>query len=321
VVELDEYWEPPEIDYPDAFLLSKTADPHGFLKEDVKEQIKARRHTIEKMKSNRAQLFATIWGQLSAESEEKVRQVNNWDEIDQQKDPLLLLKAIKDIHLAAESGFNTKDRQKTRLLYSNLQQNNQETLLSFKEQFDHAIDAMEAVGQNVPSNEDQAIDFLTKLDNSRYAALKVQLENNQIMGLGKYPATLADAYKLASTYKFVVARDNPALPANQTVFIVSEESGAAQNPPTDVELKNKKKKSAKYSKMPEEATDETDTDGGRKKKYYPCDLCSKMGHPLFRCPLLQEAKEYMQQKQDEKENLVAMTYFGARGLDPDSVVL
>ena len=239
---------------------------------------------------------------MSAESEEKVRQVDNWEKKDQQKDPLLLLKAIKDIHLAAESGFNTKDRQKTRLLYSNLQQSNQETLLSFKEQFDHAIDAIETVGQNFPSSEDQVIDFLTKLDNSRYAALKVQLEKNQIMGLGKYPATLADAYKLASTYKFVVARDNPALPANQTVFILSEESGAAQNPPTDVELTNKKKKSAKYSKMPEEATDDTDTDGGRKKKYYPCDLCSKMGHPLFRCPLLQEVKEYTQQKQEGKSS-------------------
>ena len=261
---------------------------------------------------------------MSAESEEKVRQVSNWEEIDQLKDPLLLLKAIKDIHLAAESGFNTKDRQKTRLLYSNLQQGDEETLLSFKEKFDHAIDAMEAVGQNIPSSEDQAIDFLTKLNNSRYAPLKVQLENNQIMGLGKYPATLADAYKLASTFKFVVARDNSTTPLSQTVFITSAESAAAQISSSVVELKKKKnKKTAKHSKQPEDVDkNETETDGELKKKYYPCDLCSKMGHPMFRCPMLEEAKECLQEKHNEKDQQVAaISYFGSRFYEPDDVVL
>jgi len=72
--------------------------------------------------------------------------------------------------------------------------NEEETLLSFKEQFDHAI----SMSQTIPSSEDQAIDFLAKLNNTRYAALKVQQENNQLMGLGKYPSTLSDAYKFAS---------------------------------------------------------------------------------------------------------------------------
>jgi len=84
VVELDEYWEPPEIEFPDAFLLSKAADPHGFLKEDVKEQIKARRHFIERMKSSRVQLFATIWSQLSVESEKKIKQYSTWEDVDEQ---------------------------------------------------------------------------------------------------------------------------------------------------------------------------------------------------------------------------------------------
>jgi len=88
------------------------------------------------------------------------------------------------------------------------------------------------------------------------------------------------------------------------VFIASAESGAALNSPST------KKKTVKYSKQQEEEMDSAEytDESGRKKMFYPCDLCSKMGHPMYRCPLLEEAKEYMQLKQDDKEHIVAMTY-------------
>jgi len=80
--------------------------------------------------------------QLLPESEEKLRQVENWEDIDSTKDPLLLLKAIKATHLSTDTVFNQKDRQKAREYYNLLQQSESESLLNFKEKFNNAIESM-----------------------------------------------------------------------------------------------------------------------------------------------------------------------------------
>jgi len=86
LVESGEYWEPPKLSFDDTGFSTEN-DPFGFILEDFKEQIKLRRRLIEEMKSNRVQMYATIWGQLSPESEDKIKQSISWVEAEVSKDP------------------------------------------------------------------------------------------------------------------------------------------------------------------------------------------------------------------------------------------
>jgi len=196
------------------------------------------------MKSDKGPLYATIRNQLSSESEEKLRQTENWEDVDSMKDPLLLLRAIKATHLSTDTGFNQKDRQNARGYYNSLQQSETESLLEFKVKFDNAIESMEAVGQTLPDPVDQSIDFINRLTGSRYDALKVQLENNQAMGLGAYPKTLADAYNLASKFKLNgnPSPRAPAASATQSVFLTTVKKEEDSSPVSERSRRRRSKK-------------------------------------------------------------------------------
>jgi len=67
---LEEY-EPPMVTIPDD--LDDETDPGGFIRQDITEQIKNRRRMLWKMQENKASLYATIWMQLSIDSEQAVK--------------------------------------------------------------------------------------------------------------------------------------------------------------------------------------------------------------------------------------------------------
>jgi len=74
LIELDKYWEPDPISPPSVEEYSDRNDPLGLKKADLMETVKARRRHIEEMKSKHSSFFAVLYGQLSSESEEKVKQ-------------------------------------------------------------------------------------------------------------------------------------------------------------------------------------------------------------------------------------------------------
>lgn len=84
-----------------------------------------------------------------------------------------------------------------------LSQQSYETLTRFKERFDAAILALQAVGADVPTAEDQAIEFINRLDKSRFAEFQVELANNVYLQVGVYPQSLTDAYNAASRFQVV----------------------------------------------------------------------------------------------------------------------
>jgi hypothetical protein len=103
MIELEKYYEPPEIPDPDDDAFDQVNDPHGAYKAIYVEKLKMREKKIEEMAGNRTALYAVIWGQLSSESEEAVKQANNWDVIEATKDPLLLYKRILETHRTANT--------------------------------------------------------------------------------------------------------------------------------------------------------------------------------------------------------------------------
>ena len=175
------YYEPkfPEID-------DVRYDNDRVYKTRIDQEIKNATNLLAKIQADKPAIFAVIWGQLSIESRDKIRAHANWPLIELEDNPLELWLAIIATHIVAAVGDATVDRARARDDYARLRQGQTEYLSRFKERFDNALLALDAVEESVPENEVQAFDFINRLDDSRYAQLKAKLQNNVQMGIGVY---------------------------------------------------------------------------------------------------------------------------------------
>ena len=108
-------------------------------------------------------------------------------------------------HMAAVTGATACDKLKARSAYSNINQDSTKSVASLKKRIDNALKVYDAVGQSRPADEELAADFIRKLDANRFAGLRADLENKQLVsGQDLYPKTLVDAYSMAVNYKVIV---------------------------------------------------------------------------------------------------------------------
>jgi hypothetical protein len=205
-IQTGEEHEYPAIEVPADETLGAEADPHGFTKAMYLEEVKSRKKKVEAFEKNKLPMYATIYGQLSKESKEKIKEDDAWDEIDTLKDPVRLWVLIGATHQSGGSGTERLDKLQARNFYNSLVQGKHETCLEFKERTTSALEMMLAAGEAEKSEEDQASDYIHRLDNDRYAQLKTDLANDLRKGLTTYPATLLEAYRLAAEYKIVVTQ-------------------------------------------------------------------------------------------------------------------
>jgi len=198
---------------------------------------------------------------MSEESTDKVKEhlAEEWETSEAQQDPVELWKAIKLTHTAYSTGNPFTDKQQLRQAYSDMKMHAGETLLNLKLRFTTALRAMEAVGINIPSDEDQASDYIAKLD-SRWASLKTQLANDFLRGVSSQPKTLMDAYLLAASWKVVLTT-----PSGQTSTVF------ATTLKTHVDTKGKNNKT-------QDQGGKKNTDQEKKAPKGGCHLC---GGPHF----------------------------------------
>jgi len=73
MIELEEYFVPPDISDPNPNAFDQYNDPLGGLRVIYIERLmRGGEKVIYEMQSNRTALYSVIWGQLSSESDEKV---------------------------------------------------------------------------------------------------------------------------------------------------------------------------------------------------------------------------------------------------------
>jgi hypothetical protein len=209
IFTVGEYVEPPPIIVSDAEdaayrpeQLSQKNDPYGILKAQVQEEVRERVKKINIMQDKKKSLFAVIWGQLSPESEQIVMQHEYWAEfIADHSDPLKLWQAVEDTHVIAATGIALLDKRKARRNYDSLRQDPDETLVRFKERTDAAVHAMMAYGADSPPDQDQAMDFVERLDKSRYERFQLKMKDLLLFHNGEgYPANLTEAYNKAAVF-------------------------------------------------------------------------------------------------------------------------
>ena len=197
-------------------------------------QISNREDVISDLASKEPQLFAHLWSNMSVESRNVVERLSQqsmnvagdlmfidptnedqpceanvvgatrvmevWDDIIGQ-DALSNTLWINTTHLAPDTGVVELYQEQTRMRYENVKQYSGETILDYKRRFQHAIDAMTAVGIPIMAQSSIAARFIINLDNNRYGAYKADVTNWAKNSIKSYPNTLEIAFESASTYK------------------------------------------------------------------------------------------------------------------------
>ena len=168
------------------------------LKIEWENEIKACANEKVKRKQDKVKLFWLIKSQLSTESLDVIKQhmLAEYAKLELSQDPLTLWNAIKATHTSYSTGLKAADDAKARHLYQAFKQGKDQSLTEFKEKHEAILRSMESLGIAIPTEGEQAADFLQKL-NEKNARKRLTIENNARLG-GAYPTTLFEAYKLVS---------------------------------------------------------------------------------------------------------------------------
>jgi len=201
----DEYYEPPKIKEP-----TVQDSEYGPRKERIQwsiyeSELKARMKLIAKYKEERTQMYQVIWGQLSNESKEKVRQSHKFEEAesdeDKRPDPLVLWRIIATTHLVKSTGNILLDRSQAKSAYERIRQGNTESLGDFKLRFDRAIEALEQLEHpQIPEIQDRVIHFIQALNDSKHYEWKTKMLNEIAAG-HEVPESIVEAYEECSNYR------------------------------------------------------------------------------------------------------------------------
>ena len=302
-----QYYEPPPVAY-DTRELAEAKDPGGVKRAMVIEKVKARERRIMAMLEDRTPLFAVIWGQLSPESEEKIRLHPTYEaQIKPGNDPLALWNAIRATHMVTASGAEIMGKEYVLERYYRMRQKPSEGLTQFKQRMDDTIKAMASFGIEPPAAAHQAVHFIRGLDDYRYAHFKAELENQVACKIRDFPPSLADAYVEAGRYK--VAVHKPRLSGAQTSVFVTTAEEAIQSDTEDTGVSDDEEKrpaQPKKSNRGGKKTKEQDDSGDRKKK---CMLCDQPGHYVSKCPYLEQCRDMIESKanKDSKKERATIT--------------
>ena len=268
LVETDEYYEPPKIKIEDYDLDN---DPHGLNLEELKDARKTRQRKIDQMRDNRSAFYAFMYDRLSNESVDAIKQLEEYEEINSSKDPLLLWLAIKQTHkTATNSNVGTIMRAETRKKYQDVRQGPFESIVAYKERFDFLLEAYNDMENPKMEEEDIAMDFFRGLDDTRYEEFKTSFMNDLMMGTQKPPKHVNEIYTKASKY---ITPKRGAKPNGGVAFVSRKDTSTKQQRRTgDADDKTKSN-----------GTDESKGSVRKHRGPIVCWGCGKTGHKLNQC--------------------------------------
>ena len=259
------------------------------------EECKLRVKEIARIKEDKPKLYAMILLKLSQESIDEVRRHKDYCKFNTDKDPVELWKAIKELHLVSTtSKVEGAIKASSRYNYANCGQSAYESIISYKERFDYALEAYDANGNPKMSDEDIAMDFLNGLDPARYDDFKVEVINDLAKKTLKAFTTVNEVYLLAS--RRVVKKT--AATGTGVTFATADSVRPIKKPSKGLTDKSSADKKGK-AEVPDEVTVKTPTktssdnkstsesSKGPKTKVLEedatCWICNKVGHFARNC--------------------------------------
>lgn len=237
--------------------------------DNVKELTKARNRIVARVKDeDEPQMFAILLGSLDADSYDTVTNHEDWVNLKVSKDCAAFLQLIETTHYSLAK-VSILDQSRAMDNYNLLRQFPNESIAAYKLRFDDAVQRCKALACPEIGEPILACQYIKGLDAKRYSGMKVDLENNSRHGISVYPANLAAAHRIASTW--VVStneRGKPQVADDKIVF--AADKGKAK--------KGKGKESPDESKTEEKV--ETTGDGKFRGK---CFNCGVFGHRIKEC--------------------------------------
>ena len=126
---------------------------------------------------DKVKVYNAIRGNMSLESVERVESDADFTlkNVRANQDPLELWRIIKKTHVRGRTGVDKLDRASANEEYHNLKMRSGESLPEFKLRLERAIRAREFVELPVINEETQALDFILKTDDARFAEMRKEL--------------------------------------------------------------------------------------------------------------------------------------------------
>jgi hypothetical protein len=316
--DLGAYFSPEQID-PELYDLED--DPHGLNIGDLRDARKGRNRRIERMKADRAALFAFMLMNTSNESLDAIKLEEGWDEAYDNKDPLSLWRLLETTHrVGIASRIPAVLKAESRRAYQSCAQSAYESIVKFKERFDDLLASYVEHDNPEMDEDDVAMDFYRALDNSRYASFKTNLVNNINSGAIEQPATLNEMYTQAAA--FLVPTKLQHAGTHKTAFATTADRNWKPRAPT-------REDPGKFTRGNDHKPE--GTGGGQGRGDNPaqgnahsnrdCWGCGETGHILRNCPTVGKAEGGESKSGTANMTIATMLRFGcSQGDEPPELV-
>jgi len=147
---------------------------------------KRRMKAVSSMEDNAPKMYATLWGSMSVDSKQQIRQHSKFLQADLDQDPNILVIMARDTHLTAIHGaddaLKVMQKESERVAFTKFIQAPNITIGEFKNAFDKELIKLAGLGIATPGEEELAMMFLLKLDPLRYADMIAVMSNINYSG-------------------------------------------------------------------------------------------------------------------------------------------
>lgn len=130
---------------PPAATLTRVADPYEIRRKTHQRKVDLMLTRQNEYDESKVKLWGLVMQHVSLESEQKIREHEDFEDALAHDDVLRLLEIIGETHKGFHSGVTIRDKEDTRRAFANFSQNSYETLLQYKERLEHFIESFETL--------------------------------------------------------------------------------------------------------------------------------------------------------------------------------
>lgn len=163
------------------------------------EQVKEYAREVIAVKKKKELMYGALKTRLSDSSIARLKEAPRWQEIEDNMDFLRLWKLIVKTHHTRGEKATDIAKFECRDYYHEMKQKEREGLGAFKERFLRQISLMKSMKVTVPSESEQVVDFLTKLD-PRYDEIRRDLHRDAVRGIKAFPDKLSRLQRIITDY-------------------------------------------------------------------------------------------------------------------------